>query len=63
MSLSLLGYIICVSQYTFFSHNNFSYLKGVEYVSIAEHFPRNRLDLWCRDGVNIYFCHIAYCVV
>ncbi|KAJ8371777.1 hypothetical protein AAFF_G00302210, partial [Aldrovandia affinis] len=25
----------------------------VRYVSVADHFPLTRLDLWCRDGVHL----------
>lgn len=30
----------------------FFLLLGVQYISIAEHFPLRRLELWCKDGVR-----------
>ncbi|XP_072569289.1 uncharacterized protein [Paramormyrops kingsleyae] len=27
--------------------------EGIRYLSVAEHFPLSRLELWCKDGVHL----------
>ncbi|XP_072572857.1 uncharacterized protein [Paramormyrops kingsleyae] len=29
------------------------FLLGIRYLSVAEHFPLSRLELWCKDGVHL----------
>uniref|UniRef100_A0A3Q3MHN2 Uncharacterized protein n=1 Tax=Mastacembelus armatus TaxID=205130 RepID=A0A3Q3MHN2_9TELE len=36
--------------------------RMVHYYSTAEHFPRNCLELWSRDGVSTMSCYLCVCV-
>lgn len=51
-----------------------TFVSGLPYVSVAEHLPLHRLELWCPDGVSTayfvvvtchmeefnVFCHVRY---